>query len=378
MSKRDSDKKKRRMVTAQEWIRSHETKGSTTLALPRNASLITIKEKCVRRWDFLPYVVKANNPRVRSHDLDVGDLDWACAYGVHGNVGASERKYVCPASLDPSKPCPICKYRSRKIREGVDFKELKSFRPSEREIYNVIDLDDAKKGVQIFDYSAFMFGEKLQTKLSVSPPAKGYARFASLEDGFTMIAAFDKSPKGDWYPCVDIDFEPRQQPYDEDEILALTYCLDDIPRVLPYEELRKIFEQEPDSEGIKEPKSGPGKAKENGAEEDEEVGDLPSYKKGDRVEYMGHPCEVVAVDREGRLRLADPDDELIDGVDPEDVSPASKALAKAPAKGMSKLGPARRDEEEDLPSGQEDDDDDDGFGKDDDEDEAPPRKPGRR
>lgn len=85
-------------------------------------------------------------------------------YQLHKNVGPGGHNVVCPGF----HACPICQLRKKladeKIAEGMDsksvykLKEIKSLFPSERVVYNVIEVAHPELGVQLFDASGMFRG----------------------------------------------------------------------------------------------------------------------------------------------------------------------------------------------------------------------------
>lgn len=384
---REQEKRQRRIVTAKEWASEQETFARTTLAIPQGATVFNIKKAGTYKLDFMPYEVTEHHPKVKSGELWKGDLNWEFTYHIHNNIGPSERKYVCLAETF-GEPCPICEHRNAKMKAGMSREDARPWAASKRQLFNVIDVTDqegANKGVQIFDYSYFLFGEKLKKKVDHADPDEDYDLFMTLDKGMTLKLGFDKSPKGDWYECVDIEFRPRKRPYDED-ILKETYDLFTIVKKTPYAELKRIFDQEPsdtDEGGGEEsssrsevvqspsPRTRPSRtdrseeaevappsskrtppnpveaprSKQRNADEEEETEEpssrrreepLPKsansgvriYKVGDVVIFNGGRCEVTHVSREGNLLTMEEEEsgDLHRGISPDEVEYAGSTV----------------------------------------------------
>jgi hypothetical protein len=197
------------------------------------------------RIDILPYTVKGSGKAGRNPFADDGTLHYERTYFVHRNIGADQDMYVCPAKT-LKKRCPICDYRAKLEKDPkADEDLIKSLAPKERQLFNVIDLSAPDRGVQVWDISFHLFGKLLDTKIDNADEEDGenYASFADLEGGYTLkCIAEEKNMGNKFYDVTSIDFKARKQDYGE-EWLDSVHCLDDIPKILEYEDLRKIFLQ---------------------------------------------------------------------------------------------------------------------------------------
>jgi gp32 DNA binding protein like len=224
---------------------------------------------CIKRLDFIPYVT-SNNPEVKP-----GDIWFRRAYGVHRNVGADNKIRLC-LSLSFGKPCPIDEEQSKMFKGAKTEEEkdaAKAIHGKRRELYNVLDLDDEDKGVQILDISYHLFGKKLKTELEMAEDY-AYDGFAELKGGFTLKCRFLKKTFGDneFYEIDRIDFEPRDD-Y-KDSILDEATDLDTLLKPLTYEQLEREFmgipEDAVDQPSQREEKKEPPLRRESRREEKKE------------------------------------------------------------------------------------------------------------
>lgn len=246
--------------------------------LPKGAKFLKIKKEGGKyRLDFLPYIVKRDNKYA-----DAGMLHYELTYMLHRNIGIEEKQYVCLKSFQ--KPCPICEEGSRLFKEGRK-DESKACYASVRQLFNVIDLDNPKEGVQIVDQSNFAFGAYIDKKVRAN--AK-YESFYHLQGGRTLEIDMEETVfSGNSFAKVsNIEMEPRED-YDDD-MIEQVYCLDDMLTEVPYKELKKIFEGEPHEEEEEpeerpvrrtsrreEPEDPPARSARNGKKDDEEDEHLP-------------------------------------------------------------------------------------------------------
>lgn len=206
--------------------------GSRYLQIPADTPIFKPK-KGPYNLDFLPYEVKVDN----HPEVSKGDLWYQRTYFVHFNVGDGNEAAICLRTV--KKPCPICEhvkelYNSDAQEDNDLAKELKA---KERELYNIIDLDDQDKGVQLFDMSYHLFGKALDEEINEGE--EELADFAELEGGKTLVCSFRKKKLGtnEFFEVRKIDFEDRDD-YDDD-ILEEVYDLDSLLNIKDYETLQK-------------------------------------------------------------------------------------------------------------------------------------------
>lgn len=188
----------------------------------------------IHRLDIIPYKVTVdNNPEVKK-----GELWYQRTIFVHYSIGTEEKSYICPKTI--GKPCPICENRASLMKNpNASEEDIEALRPRERELFNVIDLDEKEKGVQLWEISYHAFGKQLEEEIREGK--EEWAGFADLVDGYTLLCRFKEESIGRtrFMKISRIDFEERED-YSED-ILDDAFDLDKILKVLDYEELEKIF-----------------------------------------------------------------------------------------------------------------------------------------
>lgn len=283
------------------------------LSLPKGVTLYSPKPGR-HKLDFLPFIAGEGNPVA-----DKGKTYFERTFYIHRNVGPDNKKEICPKRT-ANKKCPICEFadkiRNSKSSDDDMIAQAKALRPSERQLFALIDQDQDDKGVQVWDISTFLWGDMLSEEIdddNNSDEPEGHEFFADGKEGFTVEVKFkEDSFDGRKYvkPSKIIGFEPRD-PIDP-KILEEVPCLDDMVKPKSYEELKKLFLQE-----------------DTGDDEEEEDEDL------------------------------DEEDEEED----EDESPKSKKSSKTAS---SKKSSKASDDDED-------DDDEEEEEEDDDEEEEPPK-----
>lgn len=212
------------------------TGGSSYIKLPPDVKFLQT-HKGKMELDILPYEVACDtNP-----EAEKGTLWYQRTFYLHRDIGAEQKPYICPSTI--GKKCPICEHRAILARDpNADEATLKSLKKSERELFNVIDLETPateKEGVKVFESSVHTFGKKLNEELREGD--EDWVGFADLEKGYTLKVRFTEETlgKNKFLDASRIDFEPRDD-YPEsilDEVVDLDACL----VILPYDKLEKIF-----------------------------------------------------------------------------------------------------------------------------------------
>ena len=230
--------------------------GHTYLNLPRDAQLFRPRAGLMY-IDILPYVAGKGNPWAEE-----GMLHWERTFYVHRGVGPNADTFICPR-MTFKKPCPICEYRAKLIKEGdrgdpTVEDMIRDLAPKQRQIFNVIDVKEADKGVQIWDISYHLFGKLLDAMIRNSDEDEGWDRFFYLDEGYTLKIGFAEKSFGGatFFQAETIALRPRKVQYDE-EILDQVYCLDDLLICPDYKELKRLFlqveEEKKDTVPVPEP-----------------------------------------------------------------------------------------------------------------------------
>lgn len=192
---------------------------------------------CVKNFDFLPYITSNSNVK----GIEAGDIWYVRPYGVHRNIGIDNKTRLC-LRLTFGKPCPVDEHQKEMYKAAKTDEQKKTATAlyhKKRALYNVIDLDDPDKGVQVFDISDHLFSNLLEQELQLAKPK--YDGFADLKGGYTVTVRFKKKVLGDreWFEAERIDFKERAD-YPV-TILEDTYDLDAMLKPLSYEALENEF-----------------------------------------------------------------------------------------------------------------------------------------
>jgi hypothetical protein len=200
--------------------------------------------------DILPFEVTSNNDPAGT---TIGDDNYKLDYYQHKDVGPNNQRVIC-LNKTFNKPCPICEARKAMIDEGVawDSDEAKALNSSRRCVYNIIDINDTAKGVQLFEQSHYKFEKELFGAAEYKNP--DFICFADIEEGYTVSfrGSEETFNKNKFIEPKDFDFAERD-PYEED-IYKDVYPLDAMLVVPTYTEVQNLFlgVDEKDEEGDSE------------------------------------------------------------------------------------------------------------------------------
>ena len=223
--------------------------------------------------DIIPFEAGDNMPKPMR--VPKGDPAYYLDIFVHQNVGAGNAHVVCPQK-NYSKPCPICEYINKMIKEkGWEYDDYKDIAPKRRSVYNVVNVTNAKeekKGVQVWETS-HKYGEKAIQSAATRPRGGGVIPFADPRKEVGQSVSFNVD--SDEYKTVSgHKLEPRD--YDIDErYLDDAFQLDQIITVLDYDKIKEIFTSTDEDEESSDRIGGRGekKERERGSDkEDEERG----------------------------------------------------------------------------------------------------------
>jgi hypothetical protein len=340
-----------------------KTRGSKYgyLSLPKGVQVLKIEAGKQYKLDFIPYTVTDKKHPNRRDDLEraiPGSLWYKRPFKVHNNVGVDNEKIVCPTSV--GKPCPICKHRAKRVRESAPDEELAVLRASLRNLYVVVPLDNAEfeEKMHIWDISQFCFQDALDEEVGQDAD---YGAFPDPEEGMTVAVRFKEKKigkKGKFAFASRIDFEDRDEAYDED-FIAKAPNLDEVLQVLDAAEIEKKFFELDDDEAVptdddvedddqprrhkpardeeEEEEETPRRAKPKKEEEEEaedEEEEVRPHKKAKRVE----PEEEEEEEEKSKPRRPVKKD--------EDEEEAEEDEDEKPAKRPAKKPPVEEDDEE--------------------------------
>ena len=223
------------------------------LNLPKGVGVFNPDPDGRYKLDFLPYKVTDTKHPDKDEESGValvGDLWWKRPYKLHRNVGASNDSAVCLTSI--GKKCPICEYRTKRMKDGAEKEETDAMKASTRILYIVVPLDSKKHEdkIHIFDISQWNFQNLLGEELKENEDNEV---FPDIEEGLTLKVRFEGATMGNSKPFPQasrIDFLEREETYTE-SILDEIPNLDEVLKILSYKELDDKFLEMEDDDGGK-------------------------------------------------------------------------------------------------------------------------------
>lgn len=212
------------------------------LKLPKGVNIFNPKPGSRVRLDFLPYVVSDKNHPDRNEELGIatpGSLWYRRPFRSHRNIGSENQSVICLTSV--GRKCPICDFRSQRMKEGAEKEETDGLKYSQRNLYCVTPIDDRdnEEKPHIWDVSQFLFQNLLNDELEED---ERFELFPDPEEGYTLRIRFDeRSFAGNKFAEASrIDFVERKKPYTEAD-LAKVPDLDQVLSILTPKELEKMF-----------------------------------------------------------------------------------------------------------------------------------------
>jgi hypothetical protein len=192
--------------------------------------------------DIVPYIVGSKQPPLAMEGkVRQGDDAYVLELEVHTSIGPGKQSILCPAK-NYGKPCPICEHIEELIREGAEWEDYKAIAPKKRCLYNVINMTDAKqqaKGIQVWDVPYRYSQEKIKA-LAKNPRTGGFVIFQHPDADTGKSISFEVA-KDTYRTIQGHQFLDRN--YDiPDEILDKAHVLDELLEVMPYDNIKLIFE----------------------------------------------------------------------------------------------------------------------------------------
>ena len=249
MASREQEKRQRRIADAGQWVTRTTIGDRMCLAMPQNLGMWRPKKIGAYRVSFIPFEVTDSCKRFRESNAGPGDWYFERTYHCHRGIGLNEDMVVCPR-LTFAKPCPICEYMGKlgNSPKKEDVELLANLKPSHRQIFLILDHDDERAGVQLWDISFAMFGKYLRDKISMADERRRekYRRhFDFGKHGLVVRITCQEKPigaKGKTNEYMVDEFQPREEEI-PDNLYDHGYNLDDIVREIPYDQLKEMFLQ---------------------------------------------------------------------------------------------------------------------------------------
>lgn len=303
-SSRDK-REQRQRASAKQRAEQHDSGDKTTIRTPKDMGFLKVKEGAMK-LDILEFKAGKGNPWAKE-----GFYWYERTYFVHRNVGPGGDAAVCPRKTANQK-CPICEHLSKLSKdEDADEKLIKDLLPKERQLFLVYNHAEPEKGVQLLEISHHNFGKRLDAEVRDADEEEGLNAFAAWDtEGKTLRVGWVEDSFGGtkFMKAETIKFLSRKEDLPE-ELTDQVVCLDDVIKILPYDELKKLFLQEDDSESEKK---GSSKKTSDDDDDKEDKPSEPLFNKGHMVSFVykdeKKKGKVVRVDKDNELYSIQCDD----------------------------------------------------------------------
>jgi hypothetical protein len=278
--------------------RAEEAKSSgLAVEIPKGYELFKFTEEKTYELDVAPFEAGPFN-----HYGEPGKLWYESTYWVHKGVGPDNKTVCCPRrTLTKSHPkptrCAQCEHQSRewarlKALGPKATKEEKAacgaLREKERQLFWLRDREEKKPAWKLFDAAHFGgagsagFGQMIENKCKAMKPNNPKLGFFAAEGGCVLLVTTEKDVfnKQTYYKPINIEFEPRDEDLDQDELDELP-ALEDLPVVLSPKQLDRLFHQGVEDE---EGDGGRGKRRERASRNGEDFDDSQDDEEEEEAE----------------------------------------------------------------------------------------------
>ena len=274
----------------------------------------------------VPYEVALKNHPDR---IPVGDIWCRMPVKIHYSVGVEEQAVICPKTV--GKRCPICEDRVEKLKCARTDEEKDAawaMKAQDRELYNVVDLDDLDSGVQFWDVALGNFGNLFSEEIDAGQ--EEYDLFYDPDEPYSVEVRFKQDSFGGnkFLKAAKIDFEETEAM--EDDWLDDAIPLDQSLVILDYAELLALhlgLDDEEDEEN--EPEEKPKRTRGRRSSKKEEKEDEPVPDE-DEEDEENEPEEKPkrGHSRRGRSSNKDKDKKPSSNKDKDKKPSSRRAVAK--------------------------------------------------
>jgi hypothetical protein len=180
---------------------------------------------------------------------------------MHGQLGPDGKGVAICRLRTFKEPCPVCEYLATLDWNKDEEKAIKqAMKPKERQLFNVYDITDSGKGVQVWDVSYHLFGKQLDAELKNADAEDCVDHFDSKGmDGKSLKLAFTAGSMGkhEFYTASSINFKNRTV----DHSSTATHNLDLMIGHPSYDDVKAIMSGSAKKEAPKEEASAKQEAK---------------------------------------------------------------------------------------------------------------------
>lgn len=201
--------------------------------IPKDIPIYKVKEG-QNLIDIIPYrISNPNNPAIRLNGFELGDEDYFQHLQTHQNIGSNKNEYLCRNKMF-GKKCPICEAQNELW--DVDKTLAKALYPKDHVVYNIIDLLEPEKGIQVWKISKFWVEDNL-VKLSAMKSKSGDPIiYGDWEIGWSIeFYGMEQKFNGNkFFKPENFSFIKREEKYEE-SIVDKAYPIDQWYNIVEYD-----------------------------------------------------------------------------------------------------------------------------------------------
>jgi len=245
MARQKFDRKAARQALQQRTEESYETKDKGLTFndwFQRDANLPKFNpDKGEHLIDIIPYPAGSNDPGVVRGKYPEGTPVYVLDVWVHQRIGSAEHYIVCPRQ-NYNQPCALCDYRNQLRKEEADEDSIKDLVPKRRVAYNIDDLNNEEKGIQVLEIAHFFMEQKIMAaaKKKGRKGGGGYITFSDPDEGKSV--GFERTGKGNNTAFEGHSFEDRDYAIDDD-VLEEAYILDEYIQLWDAEDIQAVVDE---------------------------------------------------------------------------------------------------------------------------------------
>jgi hypothetical protein len=196
--------------------------------------------------DFYSVKPGPNNVRVLSNWKGEPDGDFFRETAYHKNLGPDRDKQAVCLIREGGDFCPVCDYikklYSTKVREDAEL--AKSIKAQHRVLFNVVDLDDSSKGVQVW-----MTGSDILEQILGYDANPKYEDVTDPENGRNLVVNFtEKTKSKTGFNDYKVQPDPERSAISNPEWLMGMVDLDSIVKVTSVENMLELLGVESEDE----------------------------------------------------------------------------------------------------------------------------------
>jgi hypothetical protein len=184
---------------------------------------------------IIPYPITNVNKSLHP-GIDEEECDYKLSVFSHKNVGVNDAQVVCPRTFD--KACPICEEQNQvNFNENEDL--WRSLKAVERPVYQIIDIDNQDKGIQLWQIAYNSFENLVKKKLEADAIRHARPKQCPFDPAYKLGIDFMSHEDSKWGYKLS-EFEIMEVKDDFSDMIDETLPLDDLMIDMSYDKIRNL------------------------------------------------------------------------------------------------------------------------------------------